>query len=279
MLGEIITGVPKQARELLLHDPQMQPINLLTDDVRIDSRSGAVICEQRIHLADWASPGTIALRVYPDNSSLYGYPEVGHEPGKFFTLDEKQQPHEYTVGQIFPFNPQELPVDRRPADILDLKFTGRLVMEIEWDHDPYGNDEKWRDELETKQTVDSRIGKLPIAIKIGRVILMAMPDQETLIMQQGYKEYTLYEKFILFGKTDYFTAEPDAPEPAGYVGAEVILPLDLDLLKSTQLLFLNTRLAPVLSKRTSMGLPPAVFIQEIAKTSYRPTPQLPMNNV
>lgn len=279
MTGEIIPGLPKQARDLLLYDPHMPPLDLITDETHIDPDHtypdwGTLICEQRVSLENWASPGTISLRVSSDRRSLYGYPAVGHEPGTFITLDGKDQSHEYTVEQIFPFNPPELPVDQRPADILDSKLTGRLELMIKWDHDPYEFDNRGRfKNPETRQDVDPRIETLPIAIKIGRVILMALPDVEVSVLQQGLQEYTSYEHFILYGKTNYFTAEPDAPEPRGYVGAEVIVPMNIELLKSARLLFLNTQLAPILSERTNLGLPTAQFMQKIVSGLK---PQIPV---
>jgi hypothetical protein len=275
MFGEIVPSLPEQMRSLVLHDPEASPIDLVTNEAHIDTESDALLCKQRISLKDWATSGTLTLRVQPDHSSLYGYSKIGHEPGLFFTLDDNQLPHKYTVAQIFPFNPAAMPVDQRPADILDWKSTGRLVLDIRWGHDdPYENydDEDGPIDIENSQEVDGRIGELPIAIKIGRVVLMAIPDREALILQQGYRESTSYEKFVLYGKTDYFIAEPNAPDPWGYMGAEVIVPMDLERLKSAQLLFLNTQLTPMLSKRTNLGLPPVEFIRQIVDSQ---TPQLP----
>lgn len=98
-------------------------------------------------------------------------------------------------------------------------------------------------ELERRdlKQVDTRAGRQPIVLKMGNVVLGSIPDEEDWIMQQGFASTASYESFAAqqLDEPYYDKLTPGAPDLDGFVGATVLVPYDLELLKTTKLAFIK----------------------------------------
>ncbi|MFZ1483727.1 MAG: hypothetical protein WAS36_01810 [Candidatus Saccharimonadales bacterium] len=90
--------------------------------------------------------------------------------------------------------------------------------------------------------VDRRAGEQPILLKMGNFVLGSLPDQEGWTMQQGYANLAQYENFGGYNVVGaYYDKLTDgAPDLPGFIGATVLVPYDINLLRSTRLGFVES---------------------------------------